>query len=157
MFQFIDKLALSTDVFSWFFNFHFFSSLYPSLGFSLSQEQYCFICISTRCHGSYLGILSLYVPGHTAEISSANPLVKLGTDSKFLGLVFDLWVQKQPLFKAFSCLRDSQVYWDNFYIWGPVSDCLKLQKAVVKGSSKIYFSIIKVAFSSNTASTGSTL
>lgn len=83
------ELTFPADVFS--FNFHFFSSLYLSLGFSLSQEQYCLICISTRCHASYLAILFLYVPGHTAEISSANPLVKLGTDSAFLGLVFDLW------------------------------------------------------------------
>lgn len=77
--------------FTCFFNFHLLSSLDLSLSFSLSQAQYCFICISKSSRASYLVILFLFVPGHTAEISSANPLAKLGTDSKLLDFV--LWPQ----------------------------------------------------------------
>jgi len=74
---------LSTDFFfTRFFNFHLFCCLDLSLGFALSQPQYCFICISKSSRGSYLVIV--YIPGHAAEMSSANPLAKLGTDSKLL-------------------------------------------------------------------------
>lgn len=43
-----------------------------------------FLCITKTCQTSYPLILFLYVPGHTTEVSNANPLVKLGADAKVL-------------------------------------------------------------------------
>lgn len=116
MIQFIDWISVANwFLFTCFFNFHVFSSLDLSFGFSLSQAQYCFTCISKRSH-AYLVILVFYVPGHTAEISSANPLMKLGTHSKkplrFGSLTSDTsqrgstWcfeVHNKPLSRAFPC------------------------------------------------------